>query len=124
LIEGYTPNPQVVAAAMPLVLIVVCYHLFDALQITTAFVLRAYKVAVVPTVIYAVALWGVGLGGGYLLGFDVTGVTPSWLTGARGFWVANTASLAIAGIGLLLYWRVVSRRHVRAGAALQPDGTV
>jgi hypothetical protein len=67
IIEGYTPNAQVVAAALPLVLIVVCYHLFDALQITTAFVLRAYKVAVVPTVIYAVALWGVGLGGGYVL---------------------------------------------------------
>ncbi len=66
-----------------------------------AFVLRAYKVAVVPTVIYAVALWGVGLGGGYLLGFDVVGAMPVWLTGARGFWFANMASLAIAGFGLL-----------------------
>ena len=44
---------------MPLVAIVACYHVFDALQVTSAFVLRAYKVAVVPTVIYAVALWGV-----------------------------------------------------------------
>ena len=61
------------------------------LQITTAFVLRAYKVAVVPTVIYAVALWGIGLGGGYLLGFNVGGSVPAWLQGARGFWVANTA---------------------------------
>ena len=124
IIEGYTPNAQVVAAAMPLVLIVVCYHLFDALQITTAFVLRAYKVAVVPTVIYAVALWGVGLGGGYLLGFNVTGVTPEWLTGARGFWVANTASLAIAGVGLLMYWRVVSKRYLRADAAVVVDSAV
>jgi MATE family multidrug resistance protein len=63
----------------------------------------------------------VGLGGGYLLGFNVTGAIPPWLTGARGFWVANTASLAIAGIGLLLYWRVVSKRHVRAGAAMRPE---
>jgi multidrug resistance protein, MATE family len=110
IIEGYTTNKQVAAAALPLVLIVVGYHLFDALQITTAFVLRAYQVAVVPTVVYALALWGVGLGGGYLLGFNVGGFTPSWLTGARGFWVANTASLAIAGIGLLMYWRAVSRR--------------
>jgi len=38
--------------------------------------------------------------------------------------VANTASLAIAGIGLLLYWRVVSRRHVRAAAALRADAGV
>jgi MATE family multidrug resistance protein len=56
----------------------------------------------------------VGLGGGYLLGFNVSGVTPEWLTGARGFWVANTASLAIAGFGLLAYWRVVSKRYLRA----------
>jgi MATE family multidrug resistance protein len=84
-------------------------------------VLRAYKVAVVPTVIYAVALWGVGLGGGYLLGFNVTGFTPEWLTGARGFWVANTVSLAIAGIGLLLYWRGVSKRYLRAEAVVRVD---
>jgi MATE family multidrug resistance protein len=111
---AYTPDAQVIAAAMPLLAIVVFYHLFDALQITTAFVLRAYKVAVVPTVIYAVALWGIGLGGGYLLGFDVGGFAPPWLQGARGFWVANSLSLGVAGIGLFLYWRRVSRRHIAA----------
>ncbi|SMG24735.1 MATE family efflux transporter [Paraburkholderia susongensis] len=124
IIDGYTTNAQVAAAALPLVLIVAGYHLFDALQISTAFVLRAYKVAVVPTVIYAIALWGVGLGGGYVLGFDTTGVTPPWLTGARGFWVANTASLAIAGIGLLVYWRIVSRRYLRENAGMRVDSAV
>ena len=112
LLEAYTPDSQVIAAAMPLLAIVVFYHFFDALQITTAFVLRAYKVAVVPTVIYAVALWGIGLGGGYLLGFDVGGYAPSWLQGARGFWVANAVSLGAAGIGLFLYWRRVSTWHI------------
>jgi len=113
IVAGYTSNAQVAAAAMPLVLIVIAYHLFDALQITTAFVLRAYRVAVVPTVIYAVALWGIGLGGGYLLGFDIGGSTPAWLTGARGFWFANSASLAVAGIGLAIYLRHVSMRFLR-----------
>jgi MATE family multidrug resistance protein len=121
LLAAYTPDSQVIAAAMPLLAIVVFYHFFDALQITTAFVLRAYKVAVVPTVIYAVALWGIGLGGGYLLGFDVGGFAPAWLQGARGFWVANSLSLGVAGVGLFLYWRRISTRHipddrVRAGA--------
>ncbi|RFU47813.1 MATE family efflux transporter [Paraburkholderia sp. DHOC27] len=124
IIEGYTPNAQVAAAAMPLVLIVVFYHVFDSLQVTAAFILRAYKVAVVPTVIYAVALWGVGLGGGYLLGFDIIGATPVWLTGARGFWFANMASLGIAGVGLALYLRMVSKRHLQAGHAPQTDGAV
>jgi multidrug resistance protein, MATE family len=121
IIAGYTPNAQVVAAAMPLVLIVAFYHVFDSLQVTTAFVLRAYKVAIVPTVIYAVALWGVGVGGGYLLGFDIGGAIPVWLTGARGFWVANMASLAIAGCGLSLYLRAVSRRYLRADLDAQVD---
>ncbi|PLZ03646.1 MATE family efflux transporter [Burkholderia sp. WAC0059] len=110
IIGGYTPNPAVAAAAMPLVTIVTFYHLFDALQITTVFALRAYKVVVVPTVIYALALWGVGLGGGYLLGFDVIGATPTALTGARGFWFANMASLVIAGVGLAVYLSRVSAR--------------
>jgi MATE family multidrug resistance protein len=121
IIAGYTPNAQVVAAAMPLVLIVVFYHVFDSIQVTTAFVLRAYKVAVVPTVIYAVALWGVGLGGGYLLGFDIGGSIPVWLTGARGFWVANMASLAIAGCGLSLYLHKVSRRYLQPDLQAQAD---
>jgi MATE family multidrug resistance protein len=117
LIAAYTPNQDVIAAAMPLVFIIVFYHFFDALQITTAFVLRAYKVAVVPTVIYAVALWGIGLGGGYLLGFNALGGVPQWLQGARGFWIANTVSLGVAGIGLYVYWRRVSSRHLRAPSA-------
>ncbi|KAF1051490.1 MAG: Multidrug resistance protein NorM [Burkholderia gladioli] len=63
IIDGYTPNPDVMAAALPLVTIVALYHCVDAVQVSTAFVLRAYKVAVVPTVIYAVAL-SVGRGRG------------------------------------------------------------
>jgi multidrug resistance protein, MATE family len=119
IIGGYTPDPAVALAAMPLVAIVALYHVFDALQVTTAFALRAYKVVVVPTVIYAVALWGVGLGGGYMLGFDVTGTVPAWATGARGFWLANMASLVIAGAGLVVYLARVSRRYPRAEAVAE-----
>jgi multidrug resistance protein, MATE family len=64
-------------------------------------------------VIYAFALWGVGLGGGYALGFDVTGTLPAWATGARGFWLANMASLVIAGGGLTVYLSRVSTRYLR-----------
>jgi multidrug resistance protein, MATE family len=116
IIRGYTPDPAVLTRAMPLVAIVALYHVFDALQVTTAFALRAYKVAIVPTVIYAIALWGVGLGGGYALGFDVTGTLPLWATGARGFWLANMASLAIAGAGLTLYLSYVSKRYLHEAA--------
>jgi MATE family multidrug resistance protein len=123
IVAGYTTNEAVATAALPLVLIVAFYHICDALQVTAAFVLRAHRIVLVPTAIYAVALWGVGLGGGYLLGFDVGGHVPAWLSGARGFWVANTASLAVAGLGLLVYWRKVSAREAQGGAGVRGDAT-
>ena len=121
ILAGYTTNAAVIAAAMPLLPIMLVYHIFDTFQTVTAFVLRAYKVAVGPTVIYAVALWGVGLGGGYWLGFDVGGLVPHWLTGARGFWAASAASLAVAGGGLFAHWRIVSERQARAAQGAHLD---
>lgn len=108
LIAAYTPNPLIARAAAPLFVFLTFYHVFDAMQVSTIFVLRAYKVAVVPTVIYAVALWGVGLGGGYALGFDTFGITPRYLLGASGFWFANSLSLGLAAAGLMLYLRWIS----------------
>ncbi|VVD92312.1 MATE family efflux transporter [Pandoraea cepalis] len=108
-LAAYTSDPLVAAVAMPLLAIVAGYHVFDALQVSAVFVLRAWKVAVIPTVIYAVSLWGVGLGGGYVLGFDVGGLSPVWLHGAAGFWFANSTSLAVAAFGLLLYLRWIVR---------------
>ncbi|VVE87370.1 MATE family efflux transporter [Pandoraea bronchicola] len=113
ILAAYTSDPQVAMVATPLLAIVAFYHVFDALQVNAVFVLRAWKVAIVPTIIYAVSLWGVGLGGGYVLGFDVGGLTPAWLYGAAGFWFANTASIAIAAVGLLLYLRWVVRVKVQ-----------
>ncbi len=104
----YTPDAGVTAAAMPLFFFIAFYQLFDSVQVGAAFVLRAYKVATVPTLMYAVALWGIGLGGGYLLGFDVTGSTPAMLTGAAGFWLGNSVSLALVAVALV--W---SMRHVQ-----------
>jgi MATE family multidrug resistance protein len=52
-------------------------------------------------------LWGVGLGGGYLLGFNVLGLAPDVPAGAAGFWVGNTASVLLAAVFLLWYLRSV-----------------
>jgi MATE family multidrug resistance protein len=116
IIRAYSPNPAIVAAALPLFAFISFYQLFDAVQVTAAFVLRAYKVAIVPTIIYALALWGVGLGGGYTLGFDLLGLTPPALRGAAGFWFGNSLSIALVAGGLLWYLRRVQRnaRHAVA----------
>jgi multidrug resistance protein, MATE family len=41
IVHAYTPNETIIAAAMPLFLFIAFYQLFDAIQVTTAFVLRA-----------------------------------------------------------------------------------
>jgi MATE family multidrug resistance protein len=102
---------------MPLFFFIAFYQLFDAMQVGTAFVLRAYKVATIPTLMYAIALWGVGLGGGYLLGFDLLGGTPDMLQGAAGFWFGNSISLGIVAAALIWYLRRVQRVRERESSA-------
>lgn len=96
----YTADAAVIAAVLPLLAWVAVFHLADAAQGIAAFVLRAWRIATVPVVIFVVALWGVGLGGGYLLAFDPLGAVPAALQGARGFWIASTAGLLVAAVAL------------------------
>jgi MATE family multidrug resistance protein len=56
---------------------------------------------------YAIGLWGIGLGGGYLLGFDILGNTPADLRGAAGFWLGNSISLGLVAVALYWYLRRV-----------------
>ncbi len=100
LLALYTRDPAVLAAALPLVAWLALFHAADAAQTIAAFVLRAHKIATVPMLIYVAALWGVGLGGGYQLAFDVSGRVPAGLQGAPGYWFAATAGLVLAGLAL------------------------
>ena len=80
------------------------------MQSTSAFILRSYHVAVLPSVLYALSLWGIGLGGGYVMGFNTLGISPPSLQGAAGFWMGNTAGLGVAASCFaLLLWRVARR---------------
>ncbi|TDM04880.1 MAG: MATE family efflux transporter [Ideonella sp. MAG2] len=102
----YTPDAAIAAAALPLLSWVALFHVADAIQTIAAFVLRAWRVATVPMLIYVAALSGVGLGGGYGVAFNVTGnIPPAW-QGARGFWVSSTLGLTLAALAMvgLLAW--------------------
>ena len=107
----YTADAVVAAAALSLLAWMVVFHIADAAQILAAFVLRGWQVATGPMVIYALSLWGVGLGGGYLRAFDVGGLAPSALIGARGYWAASTTGVVLAAVGLALYLRATLRRR-------------
>ena len=116
----YTDDAAVIGAALPLLAWVALFHTADAAQAVASFVLRAYRIATLPMLIFAVSLWGVGLGGGYVLAFDLTGLTPPALRGARGFWVASTVGLVLAALGLSGLLALVLRRQSRREAAPPP----
>lgn len=109
----YTDDAAVMAAALPLLAFVALFHLADAAQTVAAFVLRAYRITTVPLVINAVALWGIGLGGGYLLVFGAGDGLPAAFQGARGFWSAATLGLVLTALALLGFMHAVLKRQRR-----------
>ena len=113
----YTGNEAIVAAALPLLAWVPLFHFVDAMQIASSFVLRGWRIATVPLLIYATSIWGLGVAGGYVLAFNIGGAVPAALHGARGFWIASTAGLAAAALGLTLFLAWVLRQQQPAAAA-------
>lgn len=117
IVRLYATDAAVIAATLPLLAWMAVFHVADATQTLAASVLRAWHVATRPMLIFAFALGGVGLGGGYLLAFDVGGLSPPALHGAPGFWAAATAGLALAAVLLLALLAVVMRRPPPPAAA-------
>ena len=117
LLDLYSPSVQVREMAKHLFLFIAFYQAVDALQVTVAFILRGYRVAFWPMCIYAISLWGIGLGGGYMMAFNTTGNIWESVQGARGFWFGNSLSLGIAASALLtLFWftaKRFERKHIR-----------
>ena len=115
----YTTNAQVIAAALPLLAWLAVFHVADAVQAVAAGVLRAHRIVTLPMFVFGVAVWGVGLGGGYLLAFDVLGNTPAALRGAPGYWAANTAGLVLTAITLTAMLVGVQREDKAASGTRQ-----
>ncbi len=100
----YTRDDEVKAVATTLLAYVALYHLFDAVSAIAVSALRGYKKTVVPMLFNIVALWGLGLGGGYLLAFG-----PSMRMGAAGYWIAAIAGVVTGSILIVMYFLRVSR---------------
>ncbi|MCP5284191.1 MAG: MATE family efflux transporter [Burkholderiaceae bacterium] len=108
----YTDDAAVMAVAVPLLTWVALFHVADAVQAMAAFVLRAFRIATLPMLIYAGALWGVGLGGGWWLVFVGGPSAPATWRGPEGYWVAATAGLVVAAVGLVVLQTRTTRRAV------------
>jgi len=130
ILAAYTDNADVAAVAATLLAVLPLFHLFDSMQCINSYLLRAYKVAVVPLLLQTVALAGVGLVGGWWLGFGpgrdgaaragmdaVRGLlAPGSPPGAGTMWIMAMVGLALSALLLHLWYRHIVRN--RGGAAL------
>ncbi|MGI4777150.1 MAG: MATE family efflux transporter [Janthinobacterium lividum] len=100
----YTDRPAVVALAATLLLATAGYHLADTVQTLCVFVLRCYRVTVVPLILYCTVLWGVGLGGSYLLAYRGLGPWPA-MQSPLAFWLMSALALVTAAALLVVLLR-------------------
>ena len=79
ILAAYTDKAEVAAVAATLLAVLPLFHLFDSMQCINSYLLRAYKIAVVPLLLQTVALAGVGLVGGWWFGFGPGKGGLDWL---------------------------------------------
>ena len=118
----YTRDANVALLAAPLIVMAAVFHIFDATNAVAANISRAYKKALVPMIAFALALWVVGLGGGYWLAFGNTaGNTAGKIAGqtagapplgALGFWIGAIAGMALAAAICTAYFALVARNAI------------
>jgi MATE family multidrug resistance protein len=119
----YSSDATVAALAATLLVATAAYHLADAVQTLCVFVLRCYRVTVLPLAIYCTLLWGIGLGGSYLLAYRGLGPWPA-MASPLAFWIMSSAALAMtAMLFLLLLARVLTGTRADALAfSARPGG--
>jgi MATE family multidrug resistance protein len=117
----YSPNPEVVAQAAALLLWVGLYHLADATQAMSIFLLRCYRVTLLPLLIYGIMLWGVGLTGGYWWAYEGLQLGPLKLAASpspQTFWIAASAALGVVAAAFVLMLRSAVQRSLHSPAPL------
>jgi MATE family multidrug resistance protein len=125
ILQAYTDNVEVAAVAATLLQVIPLFHLCDAMQCINSYLLRAYKVAVVPLVLQVVALGLIGLGGGWLFGFGPerghldglrTLLLPGSPVGAGTMWLMAIGGLGLSAALLHVWYRRIVRRGMAAPA--------
>jgi MATE family multidrug resistance protein len=94
LAKAFTRDADVALIAIGLLSWVAFYHFFDAIQTVCAFLLRCFRITLIPLLIYSIILWGIGLGGGYLWAYDGMASWPA-LRHPSSFWIASCAALSV-----------------------------
>jgi MATE family multidrug resistance protein len=98
----FTPNPGVIAAAVPLLLIAAGFQFFDGVQITATGALRGAGNTHAPFLTQLVAYWVIGMPLGILLGFHEK-------QGATGLWLGLLIALTCGAFAMCYFWRKTTR---------------
>lgn len=101
-------NADVVRLAIALLGVAAVFQVFDGLQVAAMGALRGLKDTRAPMLIGFISYWGVGLSGGYLIGFVLD-------QGAVGLWWGLVLGLVAAAV--LLTFRFHRRTKVLLGAS-------
>ena len=106
----YTQNPEVAGIASELLICMIAYQAFDAIQVLCFFILRCLHITLAPMLVYSLLLWGVGLYGGYKLAYHGLGSLLA-MQSPMAFWLSSTISLAAVAACLtgLLFWSLKNR---------------
>ncbi len=111
MIAAFTNDAGVATVALSLIGLAMLFHVFDAMQGAAGFILRGYKVALTPMLIHSVALWGIGLAGGYWLAYAPP---DQWSKpGAFSFWAAADVGLVFAAAAMTWLAAYVAQRAVQ-----------
>jgi len=98
---------QIVEIGVGLVMVAAAFQLVDSMQVIALGLLRGVKDTTAPMVIAVIAYWGLGMPGGYILGFHLG-------YGAQGVWMGLVIGLGFAAVVLLWrYWVVLGRTTAR-----------
>src|SRR5690606_38217760 len=123
IVRAYTDEIQVAAIALTLLQIAPWFHFWDAMHCISACILRAYKIAMVTLILQVTALTGLGLVGGWWLGYGSAAgaLAPAarWLmpgapVGAATMWIMAMAGLLVSALLLFTWYGHVLRRQARA----------
>jgi MATE family multidrug resistance protein len=122
IVRAYTDEIQVAAIALTLLQIAPWFHFWDAMHCIGAYILRAYKIAMVPLILQVTALTGLGLVGGWWLGYGPAAgslapvahrLMPGAPVGAATMWIMAMFGLLLSALMLFAWYGRVLRQQAR-----------
>ena len=119
--RAYSSSSEVAELGAKLLLFVALYHTADAWQAIGCFLLRCWRITVMPMVVYGIVLWGLGLGGGFILAYRGIAGFAAWQHPSA-FWLMGFFALCIAAS--LFHWRIWQLTRPNAAVSAPPDSLV